>query len=68
VLAELAKLVDRRVRWHYRPVAQVRGKHSWDEHADLIRAIAAGDADSAARIMSEHTERTRSVTHDQPTP
>ncbi len=66
VLAELAKLVDRRVRWHYRPVAQVRGKHSWDEHAELIRAIAAGDADSAGRIMSDHTERTRRVTHELP--
>jgi DNA-binding GntR family transcriptional regulator len=64
VLAELAELVDRRVRWHYRPVAQARGRHSWDEHAELIRAIAAGDADSAGRIMSEHTERTRNVTHE----
>jgi DNA-binding GntR family transcriptional regulator len=64
VLAELAKLVDRRVRWHYRPVAQARGKHSWDEHAELIRSIAAGDADSAGRIMSDHTERTRRVTHE----
>jgi DNA-binding GntR family transcriptional regulator len=30
----------------------------------LIRAIAAGDADGAARIMAEHTERTRRVTHE----
>jgi DNA-binding GntR family transcriptional regulator len=66
VLAELAQLVDRRVRWHYRPVAQLRGKHSWDEHAELIRAIAAGDVDNAGRIMSEHTERTRRVTHEPP--
>jgi DNA-binding GntR family transcriptional regulator len=66
VLAELGQLVDRRVRWHYRPVAQTRGKHSWDEHADLIRAIAAGDAEKAGRIMSEHTERTRRVTHEAP--
>ena len=48
VLEELAQLVGRRVRWHYRPVAQARSKHSWDEHAELIRAIAAGDADAAA--------------------
>jgi DNA-binding GntR family transcriptional regulator len=63
VLEELSKLVDRRVRWHYRPVAQIRGKHSWDEHADLIRAIAAGEAGNAARIMADHTERTRRQTH-----
>jgi DNA-binding GntR family transcriptional regulator len=66
VLAELAQLVGRRVRWHYRPVAQARSQHSWDEHAELIRAIAAGDADGAGRIMSEHTERTRRVTHEPP--
>jgi DNA-binding GntR family transcriptional regulator len=66
VLAELARLVDRRVRWLYRPVVQLRGKDSWDEHAELVRAIAAGDADSAGRIMSEHTERTRRVTHEPP--
>jgi DNA-binding GntR family transcriptional regulator len=66
VLAELAQLVGRRVRWHYRPVAQARGQDSWDEHAELIRAIAAGDGDSAARIMSEHTERTRRVTREPP--
>jgi DNA-binding GntR family transcriptional regulator len=68
VLAELGRLVDRRVRWHYRPIAQARGKNSWDEHAELIRAIAAGDADRAAQIMSEHTERTRQVTHEAPEP
>jgi DNA-binding GntR family transcriptional regulator len=65
VLKELSQLVERRVRWHYRPVAQIRGKHSWDEHAELIRAIAAGDAVGAARIMANHTERTRQVTRER---
>ncbi len=59
VLAELAGQVSRRVRWYYTPVARQRGRRSWDEHAALIDAIAAGDQDRAARIMREHTEHTR---------
>jgi DNA-binding GntR family transcriptional regulator len=62
VLTELSGLVDRRVRWHFTPVAAARGSASWDEHAELIRAIADGDGDRAAAIMREHTERTRRIT------
>jgi len=58
-LAELAAQVDRRVRWFYIPVARDRGRRSWDEHAALIDAIVAGDAEKAAEIMREHTEQTR---------
>lgn len=61
VLAELGRTVDRRVRWHYTPLAVVRGDDAWEEHAELIRAIEAGEADKAAAIMREHTERTRKV-------
>ncbi|WP_345636027.1 GntR family transcriptional regulator [Rugosimonospora acidiphila] len=64
VLTELSRLVDRRVRWYFTPVAASRGSSSWDEHAELIRAIADGDQDRAASIMRDHTERTRRVTHD----
>jgi DNA-binding GntR family transcriptional regulator len=64
VLGELARLVDRRVRWHFTPVAATRGSASWDEHAELIRAIADGDQERAAGIMRDHTERTRHVTHN----
>ena len=59
VLAELAGRVDRRVRWYYTPVAPRRGRESWKEHAELIDAIAAGDADRAADAMRDHTDRTR---------
>jgi DNA-binding GntR family transcriptional regulator len=59
VLMELAGQVDRRVRWYHTPVAKSRGKKAWDEHAALIEAIAEGDAESAARLMREHTEHTR---------
>lgn len=59
VLVELASQVDRRVRWYYTPVARHRGAQSWQEHAAIIEAIAAGDADLAALEMREHTEHTR---------
>jgi DNA-binding GntR family transcriptional regulator len=59
VLLDFATQVDRRVRWYYTPIARQRGKQSWQEHTTLIDAIEKRDADSAARIMQEHTERTR---------
>jgi DNA-binding GntR family transcriptional regulator len=65
VLAEHIGLVDRRVRWYYRPIARPRGHDAWSEHAELIKAIAAHDADLASMIMNRHTERTRQAYHDQ---
>lgn len=59
VLLDFATQVDRRVRWYYTPIARQRGKQSWQEHAKLIDAIENRDAEAAARIMAEHTERTR---------
>jgi DNA-binding GntR family transcriptional regulator len=59
VLLELAAQVDRRVQWYYTPVARHRGGESWKEHAELIDAIAAGDADRAGAVMRAHTEQTR---------
>lgn len=65
VLAEHIGLVERKWRWYYLPIAQPRGQDAWSEHAELIKAIAAGDAERASDIMSRHTERTRQVYHEQ---
>ena len=59
VLAELADIVGRRVQWYYRMVAPERGHGSWTEHAEMIEAIEAGDADRAQALAHKHTERTR---------
>lgn len=59
VLADLISLVDRRMRWYYTPIARYRGKESWDEHGELIDALAAHDEARASEIMRRHTERTR---------
>ena len=65
MLARHIGLVERRWHWYYLPIAQPRGQSAWTEHAELIKAIAAGDADLASSIMNRHTERTRQVYHDQ---
>ncbi|MFD4527708.1 GntR family transcriptional regulator [Streptomyces sp. NPDC058470] len=58
VLSELISLVGQKVRWYYTPIAQPRGKEAWNEHSQLIKAIAKGDADRASEIMRTHTEHT----------
>ncbi len=63
VLAELADIVGRRVQWYYRMVAPERGHGSWAEHAEMIEAIEAGDAERAQALARRHTERTRLAYH-----
>ncbi|RAJ69140.1 DNA-binding GntR family transcriptional regulator [Streptomyces sp. Amel2xB2] len=65
VLAELARQVDRRVRWYYTPVARQRGAQSWIEHRELIAAVKAGDEQGAAAVMRKHTEHTRRSYHER---
>src|SRR5689334_15905479 len=67
VLAEMIGLVDRRVRWYYTPIARPRGNDSWKEHAELVAAIADGDAERAGEVMNRHAEQTRQTYHDQRT-
>ncbi len=64
VLAELADIVGRRVQWYYRMVAPARGHGSWTEHAEMIEAIEAGEAERAQALAGKHTERTRQAYHD----
>lgn len=63
VLAGLIESVQRRVRWYYSPIARTRGKDAWDEHAELIDAIARRNSRRAADLMRRHTERTREIYH-----
>ena len=65
VLADLRGSVEHRVRWYYLPIAQVRSKDAWVEHAELIDAIASRDAARAGDLMRKHTERTREIYQEQ---
>lgn len=67
-LISFAAQVDRRVRWYYTPIAQARGQAAWREHARLVKAIADGDEELAAKIMREHTELTRKAYHETQAP
>lgn len=67
VLADLIGSVERRVRWYYLPIARSRGKDAWDEHAELIEAIAGGNGGQACDLMRRHTERTRETYHQRRT-
>ena len=63
VLAELAGIVGRRVRWYYRLAAPERGHSLWLEHAELVDAIEAGDPDRAQLLARGHAERARDTYH-----
>jgi DNA-binding GntR family transcriptional regulator len=65
VLADLIGSVDRRVRWYYLPIARTRGRAAWDEHAELIEAIARKNSKRAGDLMHRHTERTREIYHER---
>lgn len=65
VLADLIASVDRRMRWYYLPIARARGKDAWDEHAELIDAIASRNSGRAGELMHRHTERTREIYHER---
>jgi DNA-binding GntR family transcriptional regulator len=65
VLADLRASVEHRVRWYYLPIAQVRSKAAWEEHAELIEAIAGRDSERACALMRLHTERTREIYQEQ---
>lgn len=63
ILAELVSLVDRRMRWYYTPVARHRGRESWDEHSELVEALAAGDEQLTSEIVRRHAAKTRVAYH-----
>jgi DNA-binding GntR family transcriptional regulator len=55
VLAELAVHVERKVRRYYTPII----RQAWEEHRELIAAIAARDGVRAQRVMRTHTVNAR---------
>lgn len=58
VLAEMLSAFEKRLRWYFKPVAMVSGDRSWDQHASLMKAFAAGDARHAEALMRDHTAGT----------
>ena len=61
VLDEVLGLMKRRLRWYFAPVARLRGQGSWDEHRELVDALASHDGDKAAGVMRAHSEATAAL-------
>ncbi len=59
VLAEMAALIEERVRWYFGAIAIMRAPASWEEHASIVEAIVDGKAERAHQLMAEHCERSR---------
>lgn len=56
-LLSLLRQVAAKIEWLYALDVDVRGEHSWAEHREIADAVAAADADTAARVMRQHVER-----------
>ena len=55
-LYELICGYDLRIGWAHATVARRGGTVRPDEHSAIVRALKAGDADMAVRLMAEHTD------------
>lgn len=58
ILSEMLESLERRLRFYFLLVSGVRNEESWKEHATVVAALRRGDADTAARVMREHSDAT----------
>jgi DNA-binding GntR family transcriptional regulator len=59
LLERMSGLLSGRVRWLFRLTPERDTSSMWDEHREMVDAIAAGSADLAALLASAHVERGR---------
>ena len=60
-LGLLVAPMARRIQWVFRASAPRRAMASWNEHEAVLRAIAAGDEESAAVLASAHVAAARTT-------
>jgi DNA-binding GntR family transcriptional regulator len=63
-LTDISALLGKRIRWYFATVVTVRSSHSWEEHRELVDAIAARDPQCAAEVMRRHIDHTRTAYHE----
>jgi len=63
-LADIAALFGKRIRWYFATVVTLRSLHSWEEHGELVDAIASRDPQRAADVMRGHIDHTRAAYHE----
>jgi DNA-binding GntR family transcriptional regulator len=49
--------LDKQLRWHFAATTTARGRDSWAEHAQIVDAVLAGEAQKAAQLTFEHSRR-----------
>ena len=59
-LVDLLERLSKRTRWYFSPRVLERTSGAWKEHDELCKAVAAGDEELAARLMTRHMQATRS--------
>ena len=52
------------IEWIYSQRIALRAPRSWDEHSDIVDAIASGDADTAERVARTHIANARAAYAD----
>jgi DNA-binding GntR family transcriptional regulator len=58
LLSTMVAGLEARIQWYFVQIAPIRSLESWDEHAQILEAIAGKKADLAAELMRVHTEET----------
>lgn len=53
-LLVLFRQISAKIEWLHAMDVQVRGPHSWDEHAEIAAAVCAGKVATAGRLMKRH--------------
>lgn len=73
-LLALFRQIAAKIEWLYAMDVQVRGEHSWDEHAEIAAAVQAGRVSAAGRLMKRHVQNslegylTRHIPDPEPQP
>ena len=54
VLQDMIRSLRDRTAMLFAPVARIRARENWDEHASILRAVIDGDAELAALLAARH--------------
>jgi DNA-binding GntR family transcriptional regulator len=58
-LRQVWDYISRRIRWYFAPLVKPRAAEAWVEHATIVEALSAGDAELAAERTRLHIDHTR---------
>jgi DNA-binding GntR family transcriptional regulator len=68
VMAKMMVSLRLRIRWYFSSVVVTRAADSWEQHAEIYRALRDGDGEKAASCMADHVRQTAQTIRDQREP